>query len=441
MERKYPIIQRGVCAAGLTALALLFLFWLGDGNGRTWQEFFSAFLCLLLFAALCLRFVPQWFSLWFGPEMPAMEGKGLPAALIFSAGVFCAAIHLALVWGVLYYVNRELTAGQFLDFWRSADAYHYLCIARDWYIQEGDLDRVVQLVFLPGYPLAVRAVHFLTGDYILAGLFVSILSFAGALCIVYRLVMIDHVERTALLTVVFLCLTPGAFFFAAPMSESFFLLLSASCLYCARRNRWLVAGVFGALASFTRSMGLMLFVPLFMEMATGILHGRKSAWRGIAALFLIPLGFGGYCLINYLVSGNPFQFMKYQSTHWHQNLGLFFNTAAYQMRYAITAQTETLLGLWLPNLTAVFASLAVLTAGAKRMRASYTLWAIFYYAVAIGATWLLSAPRYLAVLLPVQLSLALRCDEKRSRTGMIAAILALCELYYLIMFALRFSVW
>lgn len=441
MGKEHPKIQRGICAAGLAGLALLFLLWMGSGNARSWQEFLASLLCLVLFAALCLRFVPQWFSLWFGPETKSEERKGLSLLTVFSFGLCCAAIHIALVWAVLYYVNQGITPRQFLDFWRSADAYHYLCIARDGYIAEGDLDRVVQLVFLPGYPLAVRAMHFVTGDYILAGMSVSVLSFSGALCAVYRLVMLDHDGGTALRTVLFLCLLPGAFFFSSPMSESFFLLLSACCLYFARSRRWLTAGLFGALASFTRSLGLMLFVPLFMEAVTELLHSRRRAWRALAAPLLVPLGFAAYCWINYAVSGNPFQFMRYQSIHWHQNLGLFFNTAAYQVRYALTADKTALLGLWLPNLAVIFASPVILFAGAKRMRASYTLWAIFYYAVAVGATWLLSAPRYLAVLLPVPMALALSCEGEAKRTAFTAAALALCEAYYLVMFALRYSVW
>ena len=98
------------------------------------------------------------------------------------------------------------------------------------------------------------------------------------------------------------------------------------------------------------------------------------------------------------------------------------------------------MGLWLPNRTAVFASLAILIAGAKRLRASYTLWAIAYYAVAIGATWLLSAPRYLAALLPIPMSLACLGERKRTRI-LLFMTLALCELYYLAMFALRRGVW
>ena len=440
MEKEYPKIQRGICVAGLTVLALLFLFWLGDGNGGTAPEFLAALLSLLLFAALCLRFVPRWFSLWFGEETPRVERKGLPLAMIFAIGLACAFVNILLIWLILHYVNPDMTPRQFADFRMSADSYHYLCIARDWYIPEGDIDRVVQLVFLPGYPLAVRLMRVIARDYILSGMLVSILSFPGALCIVYRLVLLDYDEAAALRTVIILCLLPGAFFFTAPMSESFFLLLSCICVYAARKGKWLLAGLFGALASFTRSLGLMLFVPLFMQMVTELLHGRKKAWRGLGALALVPAGFAVYCLINYFVSGDPFRFLYYQRTHWFQELGLFFNTAAYQMRYAIGAERNTLMGLWIPNLVADFASLAILFLGAKKLRADYTLWAIAYYVVAIGATWLLSAPRYLAALLPIALSLALLGEKKAPRIA-IYAVLASGELYYLAMFALRRQVW
>ena len=175
-------------------------------------------------------------------------------------------------------------------------------------------------------------------------------------------------------------------------------------------------------------------------MIAELLHGRKKALRGIAALALVPAGFGVYCLINYFIAGNPFQFMRYQREHWYQKLGLFFNTAAYQMRYALGAQRSTLLGLWVPNLVVLFSVLVILILGVRRLRASYTLWAIAYYVVAVGATWLLSAPRYMAVLLPIPMTLACLCEKKEARIA-IYALLGSCELYYLTMFALRYGVW
>lgn len=59
-----------------------------------------------------------------------------------------------------------------LEFWTCTDSYHYLAIARDWYLSEGDVDRLVQLVFLPGYPIVVRlSIVFYTTIYILGCLF------------------------------------------------------------------------------------------------------------------------------------------------------------------------------------------------------------------------------------------------------------------------------
>jgi len=175
-----------------------------------------------------------------------------------------------------------------------------------------------------------------------------------------------------------------------------------------------------------------------------VLHGKKDLARGVCALLLVPAGFAGYLWINYLVAGNPFQFMIYQHEHWSQGLGLFFNTAAYQTHYALDAaergEYSTLMGLWLPNLAAVFGALAILLAAAKKLRASETAWAIAYYVIAVGATWLLSAPRYMAVLLPLPTGLALVSERKRVRIALYA-LLALGNVSYLVMFALRRGVW
>ncbi len=445
-EKLYPKAQAVIVGIGLAVLGALFTAWLCGGRYGA-AEVIAALLCAALFAAVCLRFVPAWFSLWFerrGKKKAPNDKGRLSSPQLIAIALAWAGVNYLSVWLVLRYVNRDLTTGEFLQFWKSADAFHYLCIARDWYLSEGELDRVVQLVFLPGYPIAVRFAALLVRDYILSGLLVSTLCFAGALCVFYRYVQAEYGGSAAERAVVFLCLTPGAFFFFAPMSESLFLLLSAACLLALQKRRWLLAGLFGALASFTRSLGLMLFVPLFMEWIGELLHGKKNHARAVAALLLVPLGFGAYLLVNYLVAGDPFQFMIYQREHWYQSLGLFFSTAAYQTRYAMSAAAkgnyESLMGLWLPNLTAVFGALAILFFGAKRLRASETAWAIAYYVIAIGATWLLSAPRYMAVLLPLPITMGL-VSEKRGVRVALYTLFAFGSAYYLVMFALRRSVW
>ena len=165
----------------------------------------------------------------------------------------------------------------------------------------------------------------------------------------------------------------------------------------------------GALASFTRSLGVVLLVPVLFELVNSAVNAppgtrRKNAW-GFLSLLVIPLGFAAYCYINYRVSGDPFKFMQYQREHWGQRLGLFFNTAAYQTENVIgclrSHQAESAAGLWLPNVLADFGALIITALAARKLRPSYTAYFIAYYVVAIGATWLLSAPRYMVSISPM----------------------------------------
>ena len=171
---------------------------------------------------------------------------------------------------------------------------------------------------------------------------------------------------------------------------------------------------------------------------------RRADARQVVGALLVPLGFAAYCYINWRVAGNPFQFLIYQREHWNQRTGLFFSTAAYQTDYLLrclrSGSWRDALGLWLPNLIACFAALGLLVAAAPKLRASQTAWFLAYYIVAVGATWLLSAPRYLLVLLPVPLALA-QCAQKRTANIALTALGALAALGYLIAFALRWQVW
>ena len=453
-KQRYKTPEFWISFAGLAALASVFLLWLVQTD-ITASGLAAAILSTVLFAAVCLRFVPQWMRFWQNQpdtadkqpgNVPKTEIRIFTALLLLSFGFILAAFLLRRLMG---YNETFLES---LSFWTCTDSKHYLDIARDWYLSEGELDRLVQLVFLPGYPIVVRLVNLIIGNYLYSGLLISSFSFAGAGCIIYKLVCLDYSHRTALRTVKYLCLLPGVFFFAAPMSESLFLLLCAVCIYCARTRRWLSGCIFGALAAFTRSLGVTLFVPLFFEAISEFAHERSTlsarlAWKRLAerlaALPIILVGFAAYCAINYFVSGDPFKFMQYQREHWGQQLGWFFNTAAYQTELAIACigkDRSTLLGLWLPNLAACFGSLLAMFAAGKKMRPSYTAWFIVYYVVAVGATWLLSAPRYLIALIPVPIAFSLASDKPEYDIA-ISVVCAAAGILYFFAFLLRWQVW
>lgn len=438
MKQKTPEIL--ISAGGIAVLAAIFALWCSRAQygvvGMT-----AAVIATVGFAAVCLRFVPVWVSAW-------RDGEPFLLSDDNSHPHLCVQIFTAVVlWDVLIiaavYILRRIfgsTDGFFdaLDFWTCTDSGHYLDIARDWYLSEGSMDRLVQLVFLPGYPVIVRLFSAITGDTLAAGLIVSALCFAGANVMLYKLVRLDADHDTALRAVKFLSLSPAVFFFVAPMSESLFLFCTLSCIYLVRRGKMLPGCLLGTYAAFTRSLGVILLVPVFFELVQ-----RRARFRDYLTALLIPLGFAAYCLINYLVAGDAFKFMDYQHEHWNQQLGWFFNTAAYQTEnavYSFSQNKPNFFGLWLPNILAQLISLALMLFAVKKLRSSYTAYFLAYFIVAMGATWLLSAPRYITALFTVPVALAAVTQNRRADIC-ITALTCLSGFAYLCEFVLRWQVW
>ena len=437
MERKTP--EKLISAVGTAALAAVFGIWCAGSSCSAWG-FTAAAVSALMMLALCLRFVPVWCGFWRERTdvSPREPDGGRICAKIFAAVLLWDVFILLLGYVLRASLGVSESLAQYLEFWRCTDSQHYLAIAEDWYLSEGEWDRLVQLVFLPGYPVLVRAFAHITGNYLYAGLIVSALSYAGSACLLYKLLRLDMDSEAAMRGVALFILCPAAFFFVCPMSESLFLLCCLACLYLVRRGKTAAGCLIGAYAAFTRSLGILLLVPVLFE-----LIGRRGKIREYAAALIIPMGFAAYCLINYLVAGDPFKFMEYQRVHWGQRLGWFFSTAAYQTEHALSSAASRptdFWGLWLPNILAQLISLVIMTAAAKRLRPSYTAWFIAYFAVAIGATWLLSAPRYLAALPALPAAMAL-LTEKKAAMRAFAALSLLCGFAYFAAFLLRWQVW
>lgn len=297
--------------------------------------------------------------------------------------------------------------------WTRTDAPHYIGIAKNWYVAEGDPR--FHIVFFPLYPLVIRLIGYLCGGSgFAAALVASNLCAIGGGILLYELAALDYPRRDALYTLLIGVLLPGALFLGAPMSESLFLLLSLACMLCARKRKFLLAGAFGALAAFTRSLGVLLAVPIAVEflLCAPPLKSwhKKDIARLLVSLAIVGLGTAGYVYINYAVTGDAFKFLQYQREHWHQALGFFWNTAAYQTEYLLSALAQGDMrmawGLYLPNLLAAFGALAIMLPAARRLRPSYSAYFLVYFAVSIGCTWLLSGPRYLAVCFPLPLTAA-----------------------------------
>lgn len=158
----------------------------------------------------------------------------------------------------------------FFSAWERWDALWFLRIA-----VEGYDDSTLSAAFFPLYPVLVRGVSSAIGASPLgAALLVTHVAFLGALVVVFELTRDIFDRKFAQRTVLYMAIFPTAYFFVAPYTESLFVLLSAGAFLAARRRHWEWAGACGALASGTRSIGLILVVPLAIEAIT---QWRRSA--------------------------------------------------------------------------------------------------------------------------------------------------------------------
>ena len=454
-----PPLERAIIVSFIIILSFSFLIWaIFNHQKYGFWCMAAAFCSFLLFTSICLRFIPKWIHFWSNSEFQSSKKPLKPIAqlcvknttfYIFCFSLICDITVLILTFIIRYHLGLASNFIDDLSFWRCTDSQHYLNIATDWYFTTGNIDRVVELVFLPGYPIVVRLVAYLTGNYLIAGLLVSALCFSAANCVFYNLLLLDYSHSQAIQTIKYVYLLPGIFFFVSPLSESLFFLLSLSCIFCIRKGHWYIGCLIGCYAAFTRSLGIVILVPAFFEFIHYVKNGStifpriKEIVMHLLTLLLIPLGFVAYCGINYTVSGVFFKFLEYQRSHWHQQLGLFFNTAAYQMKYAIesaTSDPHTFFGLWLPNILAFFLSLIVINLSLSSLRPSYIAWFIAYFLISMGATWLLSAPRYMLGLPVIPMAVMAMCKNK-CLDKIISLTLLIVSFAYLYAFIMRWQVW
>ena len=156
--------------------------------------------------------------------------------------------------------------------WQRHDTLLYLEIAEHGYERRTDV-----IVFPPMYPIAIRAVAWVTfGDFLVAALIVSTLASWAALAVLFRLTEELLDADVARWSTVYQIVFPTGYILLAAYAEPTMLLAVVSSFYLARRDRWGWAGVAAFLAALTRTQAAVLFVPL------GVMAWKRSGrdmWR------------------------------------------------------------------------------------------------------------------------------------------------------------------
>jgi hypothetical protein len=187
-------------------------------------------------------------SVWSLREGRALAGKYTVRAL--SASVYP-------VEEIFPYRGVAAETNLLWSVWQRFDANWYLKIAQRGYAGDDG-----STVYFPLYPLLIRIVSALVGNAMLAALLISNLALVGALVMLYRLSDALFGATSARRVVAYWLLFPTAFFLQAAYTESLFLFFTLAAFDFARRDKWMFAALFGALAALTRLQGALLVIPL-----------------------------------------------------------------------------------------------------------------------------------------------------------------------------------
>jgi hypothetical protein len=308
-----------------------------------------------------------------------------------------------------------------------------------WYLRIADSgygDSAPRAAFFPLYPVLVRAVGTVFGGshgaLLVAAYLISLAAFLGALTLLHRLTELELGRRLAGPTLLLLAVFPAAVYFGAPYSESLFLLLAVGAFYAARTGRWAWAGACAGLASATRSAGLLLLLPLaLIWWDSRPRRGRDAAWLALA-----PAGIAAYAAWLGIVEGDAFRFLDVQEA-WSRELTVPLAGAWDGLVAAVDGVRQLASGsrspvyfdaaagdpfriaainvmLFATLVFAVVACVGVL----RRLPRPYGVWVaaslVLPLTFPVTPQPLMSLPRFVSVLFPIFMWLAVVSDERRT---------------------------
>ncbi len=306
----------------------------------------------------------------------------------------------------LYSLSPQLFA------WGNFDGEHYLAIARFGY-------KPLEQAFFPAYPILINffAKPF-SADYYsnfisssLIAILISMASFVVVLIFLYKLLRLDFSEKISYFTIILLLVFPTSFYFSAVYNESLFLMLVVGSFYAARLNKWWLAAILAAIASATRVFGILLFPALLIEAYQARLAVKKAIW-----LILSPIGLLLYMTFQYVKFGDPIAFYNLQTVVGEQHQkGIVLIPQVFYRYLKILFFTDRLNPIYQTVVLEFFTGLGFLilpiVGWFKKIRLSYLFYTFFGFIIPTVQGSFSSLPRYVIVLFPSFLILALILDK------------------------------
>lgn len=292
----------------------------------------------------------------------------------------------------------------FLWAWANFDGEHYLSIAYQGY-------KPLTYFYFPAYPLTIYFVAQLLGgsfkSLVASGLSISNISFFIALIGLWKLIKLDYNKNIARLSILLLLAFPTSFYFGSIYTESLFLALVVWSFYFARRGKWILAGVFGAVLTATRVAGLALIPALLVEAYLQRREEKKLNLFPVVTGILLPLlGIVVYMFYLNRATGDPLEFFHNVSIFGQQRSSSFVLLPQVFYRYFFKVLPNInysyfpiVFVTYLEIITAlVFLGLTIVSF--FKLRLSYAFYLAFGYIIPILSGSFSSLHRYVLILFP-----------------------------------------
>lgn len=328
-----------------------------------------------------------------------------------ALSIFVAAKLLVLWLGLqsaLVLLDRPLPA-RWLDVWNRWDAPHYVDIVEDGYVSTGEGRKWI--VFFPLFPWIARLFNYVLGDAAFSAFFVATLASLAAARLLYRLAALDEGAERARDAVFFLAIFPTSYFLHIGYTEGLFLALSLGAFLAARKGKWAVAGVVGALAALSRVNGALLVPALALEAWSDYRRTKRLDPRWLW-LLVIGAGTAVYLALNKRVAGSFFAFQLYQRDVWNRRLAMPW-VSIYDAWRSVWERppSESIMVGW-QELFFTLLAISVVLWSWLRLRPSYALWATLNVLLWTSTGFLLSAPRYALTVFPIYFCFARLSDGR-----------------------------
>ena len=348
----------------------------------------------------------------------------VPLSLFFANKALLLAISLIvplfLAPGAGYEPN---TPNDVLNRWAQWDGKAYLTIADQGYVTLPDGRSLHN--FLPFYPFLIRVLSFIGSA--LAGFLISNIASLIAIVFLYKLVQLDYPRAVSNRTAVFLLFFPTTFFLTAIYTESLFLMFVVLTFYFARKGQWLLAGAFSIALPLTRIIGFGFFIPLLVEYYHQRSFSLRRTDRRVAYALFPLIGVAIYLLISATFFGSPFAYGE-QENLWSRSLQLPHMAFVKTISDFTNATSVVLLAYFMWSAAIALAAIALFVVQLRRIRWSYSAYTFIALVPPLLSGTLEAFSRFVLVIFPFFLTLALLAENKRWRwvlAGVYAAFVPL----------------